>query len=189
MYCPRDDFGLTTKVLSGATVNQCTRCHGLWIPKGSILALAEATHAPSLAQHFVDEQLPGHFVQGTLRCPSDATQMRFRTMADVEINLCPSCHGVWLHKGELETLAAQTSSQLAKAHVVADALDTLIYIPGTIDADATDAAVNTLGDMAGTLGATAADTGAAIVEAGGNNLDSIGDILSALLGAIADALN
>jgi len=189
MYCPRDDFGLTTKVLSGSDVHQCTSCHGLWISKGSILALAEATHIPSLAQHVMNEKAPEHFELGALKCPADGTQMQFRSMGQVEVDICPSCHGVWLDRGELENLASQTSLQPARSHMVGNALDALIYLPGTLDATAIDTAANTLGEVANTLGATAAETGAALVEAASNNMDGIGDILSALIGAIAEALN
>ena len=73
--------------------------------------------------------------------------------------------------------------------MVGNALDALIYLPGTLDATAIDTAANTLGEVANTLGATAAETGAALVEAASNNMDGIGDILSALIGAIAEALN
>jgi len=188
MYCPRDDFGLTNKVLSGSEVHLCTSCHGVWISKESILALAEATHAHALAEHIADEMIPKHFESGTLRCPNDATLMQFRLVDQVEIDLCPACHGVWLDKGEQETLAAQSTSRPTNTYAAANALDALIYLPGPIDAGAIDAAASALGEAAVTLGTTAADAGAALAEAAANS-DGIGEILGALLGAIGEVFN
>ena len=34
-------------------------------------------------------------------CPRCKTAMNQRTRADVEIDVCPQCHGVWLDGGEL----------------------------------------------------------------------------------------
>jgi len=191
MYCPRADFGLNNKVLPGAEFHQCAYCHSLWIPKGSIRTLAEANDAKSLAQHIMDEKTSEHFAVGTLKCPADATPMRFRSIGPVEIDLCPLCHGVWLDRGEIESLAAQTAPQPAgKSNAVVNALDTLTFIQYTaIDTPAIGAAASTLGDLAGTLGAGAADAGAALVDSAGNNLDSIGDLIFTLIGAIADAFN
>lgn len=39
-----------------------------------------------------------------MRCPLDDTQLREVTREGVQIDICPSCKGVWLDRGELEKL-------------------------------------------------------------------------------------
>jgi hypothetical protein len=40
-----------------------------------------------------------------MNCPKCQTVMREREKGDVIIDVCPSCHGVWLDPGELEKLS------------------------------------------------------------------------------------
>lgn len=40
-----------------------------------------------------------------MNCPHDAEPLRHRTYeADIQIDECPTCHGMWLDKGELERI-------------------------------------------------------------------------------------
>lgn len=38
-------------------------------------------------------------------CPKCSVDMQVKTIMDVEIDICPSCKGIWLDKGELSKLA------------------------------------------------------------------------------------
>jgi uncharacterized protein len=40
-----------------------------------------------------------------MRCPKCGTPLNSHTLHDVSVDECPSCHGVWLDAGELESLA------------------------------------------------------------------------------------
>ena len=42
---------------------------------------------------------------GPLRCPKDGTVLATVDHLGVNIEECPTCHGMWLDEGELETLA------------------------------------------------------------------------------------
>jgi ribosomal protein L37AE/L43A len=40
-----------------------------------------------------------------MRCPKCGTRLGSVTRHEVAVNECPSCHGIWLDRGELETIA------------------------------------------------------------------------------------
>ena len=41
-----------------------------------------------------------------LVCPNDSTSMQTAHRSGVEFDMCPTCRGVWLDRGELEKLMA-----------------------------------------------------------------------------------
>jgi hypothetical protein len=45
-----------------------------------------------------------------MRCPKCGERLDTRSQLDVEIEACPSGHGIWLDDGELEKLTARESS-------------------------------------------------------------------------------
>jgi uncharacterized protein len=46
------------------------------------------------------------------RCPEAPLSVRQR--GGIEIDVCPSCRGVWLDRGELDKLIAQAGAELAQ---------------------------------------------------------------------------
>lgn len=54
-----------------------------------------------------------------LMCPNCSTSMQALNRTSVEFDMCPSCRGVWLDRGELEkvieNVRAEASSQAPKA--------------------------------------------------------------------------
>lgn len=52
-------------------------------------------------------------------CPNDNSQMQKVSREGVDIDICPSCKGVWLDRGELDKLLTQEraeSEQQVQAH-------------------------------------------------------------------------
>lgn len=45
-----------------------------------------------------------------LLCPNDSGAMQTVQRSGVEFDICPTCRGVWLDRGELEKLMAASSS-------------------------------------------------------------------------------
>ncbi len=45
-----------------------------------------------------------------MRCPKCGERLQTRTQHDVELDECPSGHGLWLDAGELEKLTSRESS-------------------------------------------------------------------------------
>lgn len=50
-----------------------------------------------------------------LLCPNDNASMQTVQRAGVAFDMCPTCRGVWLDRGELEKLMASDDAQPARA--------------------------------------------------------------------------
>ncbi|HEU6444579.1 MAG TPA: zf-TFIIB domain-containing protein [Gaiellaceae bacterium] len=52
-----------------------------------------------------DNVLSGRALQGTeLRCPADGSRLVEVERAEIHIDACPACRGVWLDRGELDRI-------------------------------------------------------------------------------------
>lgn len=45
-----------------------------------------------------------------MQCPNDQTTLAMTDRQGIEIDYCPTCRGVWLDKGELDKLIANSES-------------------------------------------------------------------------------
>ncbi len=45
----------------------------------------------------------------TGRCPRDGATLVEQTLERVSVDVCPTCNGIWLDKGELETIEERVS--------------------------------------------------------------------------------
>jgi uncharacterized protein len=50
-----------------------------------------------------------------MNCPVCSERMREITKHNVEVDICPSCKGVWLDRGELEKIIERVSSDTGQA--------------------------------------------------------------------------
>ena len=50
-----------------------------------------------------------------LMCPNDNAQMQTLDRGGVQFDMCPTCRGVWLDRGELEKLMEQSAANAAQA--------------------------------------------------------------------------
>lgn len=51
-----------------------------------------------------------------LMCPNDNAQMQTLDRGGVQFDMCPTCRGVWLDRGELEKLMEQASASAPPAY-------------------------------------------------------------------------
>ena len=51
-------------------------------------------------------------IRRTITCPCCKKEMELRDRHGVEIDLCPHCRGVWLDKGELDSLLERSGRYL-----------------------------------------------------------------------------
>ncbi len=49
---------------------------------------------------------------GKAVCPADSSQMLLRMHRGVAVDICPSCGGVWLDRGELEQILRPHQAEL-----------------------------------------------------------------------------
>ncbi|MBM3847299.1 MAG: hypothetical protein FJ405_13580 [Verrucomicrobia bacterium] len=102
--CPRDQRQLATNQAAKFRYLSCLRCQGHWIPGG---ALDRAI--PNFASHVSPCPHPTQPVFNCFQCqkPMGAVQAR-----GCQLDLCPSCHSLWIDGPELkrlETLFARDS--------------------------------------------------------------------------------
>ena len=50
-----------------------------------------------------------------LMCPNDNSSMQTMNRAGVEFDMCPTCRGVWLDRGELEKLMSSAQAEIQSA--------------------------------------------------------------------------
>jgi Zn-finger nucleic acid-binding protein len=103
--CPRDRARLAPHAEKhGArhvTIDVCPACGGAYLDHDELSLLVPDA---KVAAHF-QRLLTGEPV-GEALCAGCGGLMRLRFGADVEVDVCEKCHGVWLDRGELERLAA-----------------------------------------------------------------------------------
>ncbi|MDX2275967.1 MAG: zf-TFIIB domain-containing protein [Hyphomonadaceae bacterium] len=52
-----------------------------------------------------------------LMCPNDNSAMQTMNRSGVEFDMCPTCRGVWLDRGELEKLMSAAGAEFAASAV------------------------------------------------------------------------
>ena len=96
--CPRDE---TERREVGGTlvrfrIDVCPRCHGTWLDRGELNKLTSDAALESMIRDFATAS------RNPLACVRDGGPMRRRVLQDVEVDVCGSCGGVWVDKGELD---------------------------------------------------------------------------------------
>ena len=111
MKCPRDGSSLARVSVGAIAVDKCHTCDGIWLDYGELKQLR------SSGRRNVEEQLEVRYgnpeteqgeVEGYMRCPAcndvGLVSHHVSYFKPVKIDQCPSCHGMWLDDGELDTL-------------------------------------------------------------------------------------
>jgi len=100
----------------------------MWLDRGELAAIEETNerdHTEEFAR-MVDLgynaiELSRQKAQGLRYCPKCNREMEQREYArcsQVMIDVCPTCHGVWLDKGEIEALEVFFESSRLEAHEI-----------------------------------------------------------------------
>jgi len=98
--CPRCAVEMTVVEDGGLRAHRCPECEGMWLP-GENLAAAIRLEAAEQGVHIATVSLlEGPAVPCDRPCPTCASPMNRLTMRGVEVERCPSCHGVFLDYGE-----------------------------------------------------------------------------------------
>jgi Zn-finger nucleic acid-binding protein len=117
MECPRDGSALETKKREGdVEVDECGVCRGMWLDKGELEALQQASaerhlHVDDPGSDSVERSI-NEVAQLTARaakCPRCGTNMSPRNYgfgSQIVIDTCSAGCGVWLDVGEAERLQA-----------------------------------------------------------------------------------
>lgn len=104
--CPRDFKPLQPlkiNIVRGfdVTVDQCPNCEGMFLDKGEVKRITGHDKLNELLTQQV-----GLDSDSELVCPGCGMVMDLEDAGGVNVEVCLSCHGVWLDAGELEQLKA-----------------------------------------------------------------------------------
>ncbi len=112
-------------------VDHCFACHGLWLDAGELELLIDKAGGDSASMGDVlalDGPVPHD--DSLRRCPRCNSKMKQPTIEaggkQVEIDICPQGHGIWLDDGELKTLidsAGGTGASATIAEFLGDLLN------------------------------------------------------------------
>ena len=81
-------------------IERCERCHGMYFDKSETedaLGVAESLLGMAGTMKLPPKNYP-------LKCPACAGKMELYRARGVMFDACPRCEGIWLDKGELESL-------------------------------------------------------------------------------------
>lgn len=107
MKCPRCKSDLMVVEYEDIELDYCHACGGLWFDRGEMDLLSEKSGAAPVPL----SPAPGAR-EARLRCPTCRSYMDKRHMGETEpvlVDLCPSCGGLWLDRGELEQVLDQST--------------------------------------------------------------------------------
>jgi Zn-finger nucleic acid-binding protein len=105
--CPRDKRILRAATIGEASVDVCGKCEGTFFDSEDLIGAAGIAADPSTWDR---AETGGSVKPSELACPECETTMDAQDVtrddAHVEIDRCGKCRGIWLDKGELDTLSA-----------------------------------------------------------------------------------
>ena len=111
MKCPSCRTDLTPLDFKGITLDHCDKCDGLWFDKGE---LERAKNEEDRKLKGFDFPLWAESEKVTAsagerlcpKCNDSMSVINYAGYADIPIDMCPICQGVWLDKGELKKIVS-----------------------------------------------------------------------------------
>jgi Zn-finger nucleic acid-binding protein len=114
MKCPRDGTELSKVHVADIELDKCHQCDGIWYDPKEMERLSKARLPGTedmLEEKYGDPPPKQGEVEGYMRCPrckDGRLQGHFYTYTKpVRIDRCDQCFGVWLDKGELDSIVAE----------------------------------------------------------------------------------
>lgn len=140
LSCPRDKVTMRQKVVGGAHLDECAKCKGQFFDSGEMFSAFGIKADPS---YWDRPETGGSVKPSTLACSRCGSIMLGQDVAyegtHVEIDRCGNCGGVWLDKGEIDTIIKisekmqpMLDAEQAKAKAELDALGDNFGSPGLI---------------------------------------------------------
>ncbi len=128
MQCPRCQTELQKRQGDGVSALCCKGCQGLWLDRAK-LANAKQADLPAVTADFWEEL--DDWQEATISCPDDKSRLRTLSHRGVEVDICPTCSGLWLDKGEWEKLVeARRKNKLRNAGAAAAAIGGVVLLGG-----------------------------------------------------------
>jgi Zn-finger nucleic acid-binding protein len=112
LKCPLCPGSILVKhEVNGTIVDFCESCGGIWLAKGE---LNKITHPHDGDIEFCSHENKENSVVTNRLCPvcdnKRLIQDNFIEYSDIKIEYCKCCGGIWLDKGELDTINKEIDS-------------------------------------------------------------------------------
>ena len=125
--CPECKEPMVAFEFNGVEIDRCVACGGTWLDTGELETITElAGVAPGALSEAIRSARRGP--KAKRRCPRCARKLEVITVgrkATVELDRCPSGHGLWLDRGE--TVAVIESFSDGEEGLVARFLSDLFH--------------------------------------------------------------
>lgn len=104
MKCPHDHASLIIQSTEGHSGYVCSECRGAWLPREYVKAI-EFLREFSYAD-FSESLSRTNVSNSGLQCPLRCGMLRHAALADLALQWCATCHGVWFDSGSIAKLLA-----------------------------------------------------------------------------------
>ncbi len=110
--CPNCGSPLVIVELESVETDYCVACGGTWLDSGEIERIAEAAglDAGEMERALHDAPATGPTRRRCVRCGKRMETFRVGGVAAVEFDRCRRGHGLWLDRGELESVVRAFAS-------------------------------------------------------------------------------
>jgi Zn-finger nucleic acid-binding protein len=140
LECPRDGATMAENHQGESILDVCGKCGGQFFDTGEMFGAFGMKADPSLWDR---EETAGAVREGKIKCPRCNKMMLMQDVKHdsdkVEIDRCGHCGGIWLDKGEVDTIMSigakmksVVDAETAKAKADLDAMGDVNFSPGLI---------------------------------------------------------
>ena len=114
MKCPVCNAELSPYLFGVQTIDVCPQCGGIWFDSDELIAVAndmiqkDAIQDQEIELAFCPKSQPADGKESKRICPRcgiSTEVFNYSYDSNVFLNKCPSCHGLWADRGELERVA------------------------------------------------------------------------------------
>ena len=107
--CPTCGVGLDRYSIHGMEFEGCPKCHGMWLVKDELRKLKNKVNDGQL--HWLNAEIDHLEKTGVINssrtCPKCPSRMLVSVVfghSGLVIDWCPACHGIWLDRGEFDSI-------------------------------------------------------------------------------------
>jgi len=107
-------------------IDTCPKCYGLWFDAEELSKFFKSSNLKR--KFFLPEEVaPAQSVGIVMttrarRCPRCQNTLTEKLFADVSVDICPNCQGVWLDDGELQRIVKQFEKGARNEKIIAEEL-------------------------------------------------------------------
>lgn len=129
MKCPLDNVDMLDKQGDGFTYHQCPTCEGMWMRHRALRTLVQKYEPdadlamPRPEDAYEAFHSPEYDTNHITKCPLDGSDYYEHAFGSVMLDICPTCDGVWMDKGEMEKIR----EELKNHEIPATLVDTVLH--------------------------------------------------------------